>query len=312
MTSQRPLWMNGAIVPFAAAQVSVMAHSLQRGSLVFDFGTFHRGSAGTLIFRLREHLERFLASAATIGLEVPWSLDALETATHEAIVASGLDAGYLRWSALFPSMEGDVVPASPRAAVAIAAYAPGDTTRPGTPPKVKPEAYRVAVFADVRKAGPEVFPCEAKVAASYLGPMLARRRALAAGHDEVVLLDREGDVAEAPTANVFAVIGGALHTPPLGRILAGITRASVLELARVEGIVVREERLELTTLAAADEAFLTASSHPIAPISTINGSSLRDPARPVTTRLRALLDAAQHGRDSRFFAWATPLRTSKK
>ena len=129
-----------------------------------------------------------------------------------------------------------------------------------------------------------MFPPLAKVAAAYAGPMIAKRRAHAAGADEVVLLDLEGHVAEAPTSNVFAVIGGQLVTPPLGRILDGITRDSVLAVARAEGIPAHEHPLTLAAFAAADEAFLSASSFPIAPIASINGAPLAHPAPGPLTR----------------------------
>jgi branched-chain amino acid aminotransferase len=134
--------------------------------------------------------------------------------------------------------------------------------------------------------------------------MIAKRRALAAGADEVVLLDIQGYVAEAPTSNVFAVIAGELVTPPLGRILDGITRDSVLAIARAEGVVTHERAMSLPELAGADEAFLTASSFPIAPIASINGSPLRQAAPgELTRRLWTLLLAAERGKDERFARW---------
>jgi branched-chain amino acid aminotransferase len=168
----------------------------------------------------------------------------------------------------------------------------------------KPATVRVALSRDVRKAGPEVFPPQAKVAASYLGPMLAKRGALEKGADEVVLLDREGDVAEAPTANVFAVMGGELVTPPLDRVLAGITRDSLLAIARAERIPAREVALTPDQLAFSDEAFLCATSLPIQAIASIDGRPLRAPAPgPMTTRLRERLTACERGQDARFSEW---------
>lgn len=303
----RPVWMNGAVVAFRDATVSVLSHAMQRGSLVFDVGSFHATARGTKLFRAREHVERFVRSAKIIGLALPFDADRIERAAHEAIVAAELDEGLLRWSAFFPNMEGDLVPRDATASVAVAAYAPSDTLPVGAAPKPKIERYKVAIFDDARKAGPEVFPPEAKVAAAYLGPMLARRRAIAAGADEVVLLDREGNVAEAPTANVFAVIGGAIVTPPLGRILDGITRDSAIAIARAEGLTVREEPLRPEALAAADEAFLAASSMPIAPIASINGVGMRATDAPITERLRARFVAVQADDDARFAHWMTPL-----
>jgi branched-chain amino acid aminotransferase len=136
--------------------------------------------------------------------------------------------------------------------------------------------------------------------------MIAKRRALAAGADEIVLLDVDGHVAEAPTSNLFAVIDGQLVTPRLGRILDGITRDSVLAIARAEGIPAQERTLTLAELSAADEAFLTASSFPIAPVGSVNGKVLgRGAPGALTTRLRTILLAAERGKDPRFAKWTS-------
>jgi branched-chain amino acid aminotransferase len=154
-----------------------------------------------------------------------------------------------------------------------------------------------------------VLPPQAKVAAAYLGPMLAKRRALAEGHDEVVLLDREGLVAEAPTANVFAVRGGELVTPTTERVLAGITRASVLDLARAEGIPAREAALSPEELASADEAFLAGTSLPVQPVVAVDGRPMRAGAPgPLTARIKALLVACERGHDGRFAHWLERVR----
>ena len=189
--------------------------------------------------------------------------------------------------------------------MAIAVIAPDDAA--GGQVR-RPETLRVEIPGDARKAGPEVFPPQAKVAASYLGPMLAKRAALARGYDEIVLLDGEGRLAEAPTANVFVVKDGALRTPPLDRVLAGITRDSVLALARAEGIPAFEEHLLPEDLAAADEAFLTASSLPVHAIASVDGRTLPAAPGPVTSRLEAALRECERGTDRRFSPWSVELR----
>jgi branched-chain amino acid aminotransferase len=137
--------------------------------------------------------------------------------------------------------------------------------------------------------------------------MLAKREALAAGHHEVVLLDREGRIAEAPTANVFAVRGGQLVTPPLDRVLSGITRDSVLALARAEGIPARESHLTPEELVTADEVFLTATSYPVQAVAAVDGRALGAAPGPLTARLRAGMLACERGQDPRFHAWVTEL-----
>jgi branched-chain amino acid aminotransferase len=313
--------LNGTLTPWNEAHVSVLSHAIQRGALVFDVGPLRyveprssSAAASWLLFRPREHVARLLRSAALIGHQIPWSeaqlLDATVTAARAA-VAAGTTSALVRWSAYVPTVEPDVVPRSAvQASVAIAVITPEDSALPGTEASApKAETVRLQVPRDVRKAGPEVFPPQAKVAASYLGPMLAKRAALAAGYDEVVLLDREGHVAEGPTCNVFAVRGGELVTPPLERVLAGITRDAVLAIARAEGIPAREAHLTAEELAGADEAFLTASSLPVQAIASVDGRALVAGAPgPVTRRLRAALMACERGEDPRFASWVVDVR----
>lgn len=291
------VWVDGGIVGVESVSIPVMGHAPQRGSLVFDVGSFHGTAEGTALFRVREHVARFLKSARIVGLSFDYDEDALVRAAVDVVAACGKSEGLVRWSAFFAAAEPDLVPRSDAARVAVAALFLQD------PPRQSP--IRVAVFDDARKASPEALSPEAKAAAAYLGPMIARRRAIAAGADDVVLLDRDGNVAEAPIANVFAVSGGVLRTPPLGSILPGITRDTVLEIARAENIPIREAPLTPDAFASSDEAFLTATSLPIAPIATINAATLPRAPGPITSRIAALLSSAQHGRSPDRASWLT-------
>jgi branched-chain amino acid aminotransferase len=307
---RRPIWLDGRLVPPAEATMPVMAHAAHRGTLVFDFGAFHAivGAAGRVaVFRMRDHVVRFQRSASLLGLELGHGTDALLEATRQTVAASELSEGHVRWSAFIGSPEPDLLPRSPRVRVAIAAYTPADMLVEGEALPAKRASLRLAVFDDARKAPPEAMTPLAKVAGAYTGPLVARRRAVATGADEVVLLDADGQLAEAPTSNVFAVIAGELRTPPLGRILDGITRDSVLAVARAEGMAARETALTRQDLERADEAFLTASSFPIAPIAAVNGVVMRGGAPgAITTRLKTILLAAERGDDPRFVAWTSP------
>lgn len=291
------MWVDGALVATEGATLPLMAHAAQRGSLVFDVGSFHAAVRGPALFRAREHVARFLRSARLVGLELAHGEDELVEAARAVVGAAGKDDGLVRWSAFFSAREPDLVPRSSGAHVAVAAQLYED------PPRTTP--MRIATFEDARKAAPDAIDPSVKAAAAYLGPMLAKRRAIAAGAEEVVLLDRDGFVAEAPTANVFAVVSGALWTPPLRYVLAGITRDAVLTLARADGLEVREEPLPAETFASADEAFLTATSYPIAPIGSVNGRALTGAPGPVTQRLIDRLSAIQAGRETAFSRWIT-------
>jgi branched-chain amino acid aminotransferase len=288
-TTAKAVWLDGSMTTLEHASVPLTSNAIQRGSLVFDLGSFHPTPDGVALFRAREHVARFLASTKLIGLELGHDEAALLEAARAVVRANGIEEGMIRWTAVFTAPEPDLVPREPSARVMISVHTLQD------PPRTT--GMRVSIFDDARKAPRDVMPPEAKVAASYLGPMLARRRAMAEGSDEVILLDRDGFVAEAPTANVFAVLRGAVWTPPLGSILAGVTRDCVLAVARAEGLEVREEKMSVKDLAGAEEAFLTATSLPLGPIGWVNGRALRHDIGPVTTRLKDRIVAIQHGED---------------
>ena len=291
------VWLDGEIVDLSRAAAPLMGHAIQRGSLVFDVGSFHGTARGRALFRAPEHVARFMRSARIVGLAIPFARGTLVHAAEAVMRALPADRaeGLLRWSAFFGATESDLLPRDDATRVAVAAQLLED------PPRTTP--FRVATFVDCRKAAPEALSPEAKVAAAYLGPLLAKRRAIASGAEEIVLLDASGGIAEAPTANVFAVKDGALWTPPLRYVLPGITRDAVLAIARAEGISIREAPLPPDSLETADEAFLTATSFPITPIGSVNGHALAAAPGPVTTRLVERFDAIQHGRDETFASW---------
>ena len=297
------LWLDGTITRASEAMIPLMGHAPQRGSLVFDVGSFHPARGGVALFRAREHVARFMRSARIVGLAVPFDEDTLLRAAAQVVEGCGRSEGLVRWSVLYASAESDLLPRDPTTRVAVAAQLYED------PAKV--HVLSVRTFDDARKAAPDVLSPEAKVAAAYLGPLLARRRAIAAGEDYVILLDREGNIAEAPVANVFGVVGGALWTPPLGLVLPGITRDAVIALAADEGIPVREEPLPREVFAAADEAFLTGTSFPIAPIAAIDGRALPTTPGPLTARLLARITAAQRGEDPALTHWLTVASTPR-
>jgi branched-chain amino acid aminotransferase len=305
------VWLDGALVPLGDARLPLMSHAAQRGSLVFDVGSFGRSARGPALFRARDHISRFRRSAALVGLEIAYEEDTLLRAATSVVVASGCPSGFVRWSAFFAASEPDLIVESGAAHVAVAVQSGQDRGPPYGQDPPRKSAIRVAVFDDARKAPREVFPPEAKASGAYLGPMLARRRAIAVGADDVILLDRDGGLAEGPVSNVFVVVSGELWTPPLGRILPGITRDTVLTLARSERIPIHEACVDLDMLLRADEAFLTSTSAPIAPIGWVNGAALGGApgvvgvVGPITSRLTTRISAARRGEDPEHAAWLT-------
>jgi branched-chain amino acid aminotransferase len=304
----RRIWIDGRLVPWADATVHVLSHSLQRGSLVFDYTSVHQTPRGTAIFRLDDHLERFLRSVAIVGLPLGWGLDELRAASLAAARANP-GANAFKICAYLPSVEVDVVPMDEHVSVAIAVYhgARDIVLRKATP---RPMTPTLAIKIErVRRRVEAHLPTHAKASANYLGAMMAKWAARREGYDEVVLLDERGLLAEAPTANVFLVDGdGALRTPTLDAVLAGVTRMSVLELAKHQGVPVREESLAPEALYEAPEVFLASSSVGVWPVASVDGRAVPGGAPgPVSKRLKERLDRICAGLDPAFEHWLTPV-----
>jgi branched-chain amino acid aminotransferase len=285
----------------------VLSHSLQRGSLVFDYMGVHETARGPAIFRMPEHLERFLRSAEIVGLPLVQGTAELGRAIVETVRANPR-ATAVKISAYLPSLEVDVVPQDDHVAVAIAAYDPiRDIVLPkGTPPPYRP-TLRLWVEKQRRNRRDDILPPQAKAAAQYLSPMAAKWAARRAGYDEVLLLDADGFVAEGPTTNIFWVDAqGTLRTPPEERVLHGITRRSILEIAKHDGIPAVESRIRPEALQEAAEAFSTGTTAGVWPVESIDGKPLAGGAPgPISARLREHLGRVVSGDDPDFESWLT-------
>jgi branched-chain amino acid aminotransferase len=304
-SNDRRIWVDGTLVPWADATVHVLSHSLQRGSLVFDYMSVHAAQRGPAVFRLGEHLERLRISAELVGLDLRASTDELAAAVCETVRANP-GAKAVKISAYLPSIEVDVVPLDPRVSVAIAAYDPGRDVVAHK--DVKPELrleWRVWLEKQRRNRRADIVEPQAKVAANYVSPMLAKARAKAAGYDEVLLLDADGRVAEGPTTNVFLVdVDGSLVTPPPANVLHGVTRRSVMELAKHDGRPVREEAFAPEALFEAAEVFFTGTTANVIPVVSIDDRAVADGAAgPVTRALRDRFHVVTHGQDPDFQHW---------
>jgi len=304
----RSLWIDGVFVPWGEATTHVLSHSHQRGSLIFDFLRVVAADRGPALFRLREHVERLQRSAELMGLPLRQDVDTLCAATV-ATVARNPGATDVKISAYLPAIEVDVVPLDDRVSVAIAAYEPAadiQAHKPA-PPRPRPETLRVWIEKDLHNRRKDILTPQAKVAANYASPMLAKWRARKAGYDEVLLTDASGHIAEGPTSNVFVVdAAGALVTPPAEGVLHGVTRRSILEVAIHDGLEVREAPVRPEALGAAAEVFLCGSSAFVYPVASVDDKPVGAEAPgPVTRRLLERLGQICAGRDADFERWLT-------
>lgn len=306
----RLIWVDGSLRPWVEVTVHVLSHSLQRGSLVFDYMSVHENPRGVCIFRLNEHVERFFQSCEMMGIPVEQSSQTLCAAICETVRANP-GAKAVKISAYFASIEIDVVPVDTHVTVAIAAYDPkldiaGQLPRPSPPKSEHLKLWIEKVRANRRD---DIVSPQVKVSANYASPMMAKARARAEGYDEIILVDEDGHLAEGPTTNLFLVdAAGRLLTPPSAKVLHGVTRSAIIEIAKAEGIQVQETPLEPKALMTASEAFLTGTTAGVWPIESVDGHELNQICPgPISTRLRDRFKRVTSGQDAEFEHWLTPV-----
>jgi branched-chain amino acid aminotransferase len=303
----RRIWLDGELVPWDQATVHVLSHSLQRGSLIFDYMSVHATPRGPAVFRLCEHVERFLRSAELVGLPLLRDRGAIEAAIVQTVRANP-GATAVKVSAYLASIEVDVVPLDDRVSLAVAAYDPGPdiVEHKSQKPHVSP-VLRVWIEKVRRNRREDIVPPQAKVAANYASPMGAKWAARRAGYDEILLVDERGFVAEGPTTNVFLVDeDGGLCTPPERDVLLGVTRSSIIEIAKHDGIPVQMSRIRPERLVTAAEVFLTGTTAGVWPVGSIDGQAIGDGAPgPVSRRLRERFASVVSGEDPAFEHWLT-------
>src|SRR3982750_2412514 len=247
------VWMNGRLVSEADATVPFLTAGLHYGMGVFEGIRSYDTAAGPAVFRLRDHIVRLLASARTLGFrDLPWSEDTLVQAVRETVSANGLAACYIRPLIYLAEGGMNLSIDSGKPHIGIAVWPWNDYHGAGS----GAGGIRLNVSSHTRHH-PNIMPTRAKVAGNYVNSFLAKTESSRLGFDDAVLLDPEGYVAECTGENLFVVSRGQIVTPPCGGILEGITRDSVIQLARDAGLTVREGRFVRDRLYEADEIFLT-------------------------------------------------------
>jgi branched-chain amino acid aminotransferase len=294
------IWMNGSFVPWANATIHVSAHALHYGSGVFEGIRCYQAVDGPAVFRLDAHLDRLFASAEVYGMEIPFTSIELTEAVFQTIARNEFTSCYVRPICFYGSDSLSVHPRDcPVQAVIFAwpwaAYLGDEGLKSGV---------RVTI-SRWQKFAPTMMPATAKACGQYLNSILAVRDAVARGYDEALLLDAEGQVTEGSGENLFVVRDGRILTNSAQHsILMGITRDSVIQIARDLGYSVETGAIELAELLTADEAFLTGTAAEVTPIREVDETIIGNGARgPVTERIQETFFAATHGRDRRYQGW---------
>ncbi len=299
------IWRDGAFIPWADATIHVLSHSVQFGSAAFEGIRAYSTSRGPAIFRLREHLTRLFMSCKIYRTDVPYTIDQLIAASRELVVRNGLESCYLR----------PMVVRGYGSAGMVATGAPVEVYLPCWPWGTYLGAGALengvdACISSWHRVEPNTIPAMAKIAGNYLSGQLIKMEALANGYAEGIALSPSGMVSEGSGQNVFVVSGGTIVTTPLdGTILGGITRDTIMTLAREAGIPVREAHIPRELLYMADEVFFTGTAAELTPVRSIDKITIgAGKPGPVTTLMQSRYLDIVHGRVDDTHGWLTHCR----
>lgn len=256
------IWYDGRLVPWRDAKLHVLSHGLHYASCVFEGERVYNGA----VFRLDDHNERLINSARILGFEVPAGMDDLAAATQQVINSNNIVEGYVRPIAWRGAEQMGVSAQATKIHLAMAAW--------DWPAYFSPEARAKGIrmkWAPWARPAPHTAPTQAKASGLYMICTMSKHDAEAAGCDDALMLDWRGRLAEGTGANLFLVINGELHTPTPDCFLNGLTRQTVIGLAKKRGIKVVERAIMPEELATADEMFLTGSAAEVTPVGEIIG-----------------------------------------
>ncbi|HXT86131.1 MAG TPA: branched-chain amino acid transaminase [Verrucomicrobiae bacterium] len=298
------IWRNGKFIPWDQATIHVLSHVVSYGSAVFEGVRCYETAQGPAIFRLREHMQRLLNSAHIYRMDVPFSLDALCQASLDLVRENKVSPCYLRPIVIRGYGDAGVDPHNCPIDVYFACWEWGEY--------LGEEGLSKGVDVCVsswNRAAPNTLPQMAKAAANYMNSQLIRMEARTNGYSEGIALDVNGYISEGSGENIFVVMNGAIHTPPLANsALPGITRDSVLTLCREAGISVIEQMLPRETLYIADEVFFSGTAAEITPIRSIDRIKVGAGARgPITKRIQDAFFSITSGKVPDRHGWLSPV-----
>ncbi|WP_107850995.1 branched-chain amino acid transaminase [Oceanimonas marisflavi] len=306
MSTAKYIWFNGNMVPWENAQVHVMTHALHYGSSVFEGIRAYNTPKGPAIFRLEEHVQRLFDSARIYRMTIPYTKAELMDACRAAVADNELDSAYLR-PLVFVGNVGmglnapkDVPCEVIIAAIPWGAYLGEEGLENGVD---------VCVTSWNRLA-PNTMPTGAKAGGNYLSSQLISGEAKRHGYSEGISLDVHGHLSEGAGENLFLIKNGVLYTPPVTAcILPGITRDTLMTLAREAGYEVREEAIAREALYLADEMFMTGTAAEVTPVRSVDGITLGEGKRgPITKELQQAFFGLFDGSTQDKWGWLTPVK----
>jgi branched-chain amino acid aminotransferase len=295
------MWVDGEFVDWRNSKVHILTHSLHYGLSLFEGVRAYKTEDSTVIFRLEEHTQRLFESAKLVNIDIPFSKEVIDAAQKEILIKNKLDSAYIRPLVWLGSEKMGVPKKGNAVHVAIAVWQMGtylgaDKLNSGI--RVKTATYRRPHINSTH--------LKAKASGNYISSILANDEATRLGFDEALLLDTDGYVAEGSAANFFIVKNNTLYTPETKNCLAGITRDSILEIAKSCGYKVSEMRLTLDDVYCADEAFFTGTAIEIMPIVELDNRKICDGlVGSVTRELQEKYRNICHAKDPKYSHWLT-------
>jgi len=298
MNETKFIWQDGKLIPWAEATTHLLTHTLHYGGGAFEGIRAYMTQKGPAIFRLEEHVTRLFYSAGTLEMVIPYTPREISSAIVETVRENEVESCYIRPLVYFGYGKMGLNPIGAPVNVAIACWPWAAFLGGENPVKVKTSKFI--------RIHPESCVSDAKICGHYANSIMASLEMKRLGVDEALFLDFEGKVAEGPGENIFMVKGNSIYTPKLGKILAGITRDSIMTIAGDFGYQVEEADLSPSDLMSADELFFTGTAVEIQPIGELDGQSIGGgEVGPVTAKLRkAYLDAVQ-GKNEKYKHWLT-------
>jgi branched-chain amino acid aminotransferase len=301
MEPQGKIWMDGAFVNWADANVHVLTHSLHYGLAAFEGIRCYKGKSGSAIFKLQEHVDRLFESAHIGMMAIPYDKKQVTEAIVETVRVNKLDACYIRPLVYIGYGAMGVYPSDNPIKLAVAAWKWGSYLGDDA----LANGMRACVSSFTRHHV-NVSMTRGKISGYYVNSILAKREAKANGYDEAILLDPEGYVSEGTGENVFIVRKGRIKTTPLTSILEGITRNAVIELAREQAVPVLEERFTRDEMYIADEVFVTGTAAELTPVREIDNRRIgTGKPGPITLALQKRFFSIVRGEDATHESWLT-------
>lgn len=295
------IWLDGELVPWREAKVHVLTHTLHYGMGVFEGVRAYKTDKGTAIFRLQEHTDRLFRSAKILGMGMPFDKDTLNEAQRTIVRENNLESAYIRPMCFYGSEGMGIRADNLNVHTMVAAWSWGAYL--GEENMTKGIRIKTSSFT---RHHVNITMCKAKANGNYMNSMMALQEAVSCGYDEALLLDAQGFVCEGSGENFFMVRDDVLYTPELTSALEGITRDTVITLARDIGLEVREKRITRDEVYIADEAFFTGTAAEVTPIRELDNRPIGSGTRgPITEKLQAMYFDQVYGRSDLYQNWNT-------